>query len=74
MAGTIKEGRVAVRMFAITFATIYLGAFLFWVVLSILSIVAWPGFGWVFFAGMEFEYLFIFVIGPMTRGRDPYEV
>ena len=59
---------------AIGYALFYLCFFTAWIVGATIGWFGWPGKGWVFFAGMEFQFLLIFVVRPWISGRDPYEV
>lgn len=72
--GRWKQTQARTRRGTIRFATLYLTGFTIWVLCATFALLPWPWFAFVFFAGMEFEYLTVFVISPWVQGRDPFEI
>lgn len=66
---TFEERQVVTQSWVKKFAHAYLACYLIWLFGALLGAFNWPGMGWTFYAGMEFEYLTWVRVRPWIHKR-----
>lgn len=65
---TYQEQVSRVHHRVIKTSAVMLSLYVGWVVLATIEAVDWPGQFAAFWAGMQFQYLLLFVVGPWIMG------